>query len=73
MNGRDDNRDSLTGGQYLTRDQTKYIYKNSLQYMGNEIFIENKKMCMKPLRNRLEAIQKQQPPKTPKGCKALQE
>ena len=25
--------------------------------MGNEIFIENKKVCMKPLRSRLEAIQ----------------
>ena len=45
------------------------LFKTSLQYMGNEIFIENKKVCMKPLRNRLEAIQKLQPPKTPKGCK----
>ena len=25
--------------------------------MGNEIFIENKKVCVKPLRSRLEAIQ----------------
>ena len=37
--------------------------------MGNEIFIKNKKVCVKPLRNRLEAIQKLQPPKTPKGCR----
>ena len=37
--------------------------------MGNEIFIENKKVCVKPLRNRLEAIQKLQPPRTPKGCR----
>ena len=36
--------------------------------MGDEIFIENKKVCMKPLRSRLEAIQNLQPPKTPKGC-----
>ena len=35
--------------------------------MGNEIFIENKKVCIKPIRNRPEAIQKLQPPKTPKG------
>ena len=34
------------------------LFKTSLQYMGNEIFIENKKVCVKPLRNRLEAIQK---------------
>ena len=26
---------------------------------------------MKPLRNRLEAIQKLQPPKTPKGCRSF--
>ena len=39
--------------------------------MGNELFIENKKVCVKPLRNRLEAIQKLQPPKTPKGCRSF--
>ena len=39
--------------------------------MGNEIFIENKKVCVKLQRNRLEAIQKLQPPKTPKGCRSL--
>ena len=39
--------------------------------MGNEIFIENKKVCVKPLRNRLEVIQKLQPPKTPKGCRSF--
>ena len=43
------------------------LFKTSLQYMGNEIFIENKKVCVKPLRNRLEAIQKLQPPKIPEG------
>ena len=47
------------------------IIQDSLQYMGNEIFIESKKVCMKPLRNRLEAIQKLQPPKTPKGCRSF--
>ena len=39
--------------------------------MGNEIFIENKMVCVKPLRNRLDAIQKLQPPKTPKGCRSF--
>ena len=47
------------------------LFKTSLQYMGNEIFIENKKVCVKPLRNRLEAIQKLEPPKTPKGCRSF--
>ena len=46
------------------------LFKTSLQYMGNEIFIENKKVCVKPLRGRLEAMQKLQPPKTPKGCRS---
>ena len=47
------------------------LFKTNLQYMGNEIFIENKKVCVKPLRNRLEAIQKLQPPKTSKGCRSF--
>ena len=46
-------------------------FKTSLQYMGNEIFIESKKVCVKRLRNRLEAIQKLQPPKTTKGCRSF--
>ena len=39
--------------------------------MGNEIFIESKKVCVKPLSSRLKAIQKLQPPKTPKGCRSF--
>ena len=39
--------------------------------MGNEIFIESKKVCVQPLRSRLEAIQRLQPPKTPKGCRSF--
>ena len=47
------------------------LFRTNLQYMGNEIFIENKRVCVKPLRNRLEAIQRLQPPKTPKGCRSF--
>ena len=47
------------------------LFKTSLQYMGNEIFIKNKKVCVKSLRSRLEAIQRLQPPKTPKGCRSF--
>ena len=36
-----------------------------------KIFIENKKVCVKPLRNKLEAIQKLQPPKKPKECRSF--
>ena len=48
-----------------------HFFKTSLQYMGNEIFIESKKICVKPLRSRLEAIQRLQPPKIPKGCRSF--
>ena len=47
------------------------LFKTSLQYMENEISIENKKVDVKLLRSRLEAIQKLQPPKTPKGCRSF--
>ena len=38
------------------------LFRTNLNYMGNEIFIQNKRVCVKPLRSRLEAIQKLQPP-----------
>ena len=48
------------------------LFKTSLQYMGNEIFIENKKVCVKPLRNRLEAIRNSSHQKHPRDVEALQ-
>ena len=39
--------------------------------MGNEIFIQNKRVCVQPLRSRLEAIQKLQPPSMVKGCRSF--
>ena len=47
------------------------LFKTNLQYMGNEIFIENKGVCVKPLRSRLEAIQILQPLSTVKGCRSF--
>ena len=47
------------------------LFRTSLQYMGNEIFIQNRKVCVQPLRNRLEAIQRLQPPTTVKGCRSF--
>ena len=38
------------------------LFKIELQYMGNVIFIKDKKVCVKPLRSRIEAIQKLNPP-----------
>ena len=39
--------------------------------MGNEIFIQNRKACVQPLRNRLEVTQRLQPPTTAKGCRSF--
>ena len=47
------------------------LFRTNLHYMGNEIFIQNKRVCMKPLRSRLEAIQKLQPPTTVKGSRSF--
>ena len=47
------------------------LFRTNLKYMGNEIFIQNRKVCVQPLRNRLEAIQKLQPPTTVKGCRSF--
>ena len=47
------------------------LFKTELQYMGNTIFIEDRFVCVKPLRGWLEAMQKLKPPVTPKGCKSF--
>ena len=39
--------------------------------MGNTIFIKEKRLCVKPLRSRLEAIQKLKPPLNQKGCRSF--
>ena len=39
--------------------------------MGNTIFIQEKRVCIKPLPSRLEAIQKLKPPITVKGCRSF--
>ena len=39
--------------------------------MGNEIFIKDKRVCIKPLRNRLEATQKLQAPTTVNGYRSF--
>ena len=44
------------------------LFKTELQYMGNTIFIKEKRVCVKPLQSRLEAIQKLKPPTNQKGC-----
>ena len=39
--------------------------------MGNTIFINDRRVCVKPLRSRLDTIQKLKPPTTAKGCRSF--
>ena len=47
------------------------LFKTDLQYMGNTIFIRDKRVCVRPLRNQIEVIQKLEPPTTIKGCRSF--
>ena len=47
------------------------LFKTDLQYMGNRIFIRNKRVCVRPLRSQIEAIQKLKPPTIIKGCQSF--
>ena len=44
------------------------LFRKQLQYMGNTIFIGDRRVWVKALRCRLEAIKKLRPPTTVKGC-----
>ena len=46
-------------------------FKKELQYMGNTIFIQEKRVCIGPLLSWLEAIQKLKLPTTVKGCRSF--
>ena len=39
--------------------------------MGNTIFINDRRICVKPLHSQLEVIQKIKPPTMPKQCKSF--
>ena len=47
------------------------LFKAELQYMGNTIFIKDRRVCVKTLRSRLEAIQKLKCPTNVKGCRSF--
>ena len=47
------------------------LLRTELHYMDNTIFIRDRGVCVKPLRSRLEAIQKLQLPTTIKGCRSF--
>ena len=47
------------------------LFRTDLQYMGNTIFIKERRVCVKPLHSRLEVIQKMKAPATVKQCKSF--
>ena len=47
------------------------LFKTELQYMGNTIFIKERRVCVKPSRSRLEAIQNLKPLTIQKGCRSF--
>ena len=47
------------------------LFRTELQYMGNTIFIKERRVCVKPLHSRLEVIQKMKAPTTAKQCKSF--
>ena len=46
-------------------------FKTELHHMGSTIFIKDRRVCAKPLRSRLEGIQKLKPPTTIMGCRSF--
>ena len=46
------------------------LFRTELQYMVITIFIKDRRVHVKPLGSRLEAIQRLKPPTTPKGCRS---
>ena len=47
------------------------LFRTELQYMGNIMFIKERRVCVKPLHSRIEAIQKVKAPTTAKQCKSF--
>ena len=47
------------------------LFRKELQYMGSIIFIQEKRVCVKPICGRLEAIQKLRLSTTVKGCRSF--
>ena len=48
-------------------------FRKELQYMGNTMFIKDRRVCVKLLRRRLETIQKLKTPMTVNGYKSFAE
>ena len=47
------------------------LFRKELQYVGNTIFIQERRVCVKLLQSRLEAVQKLKIPTRVKGCRSF--
>ena len=47
------------------------LFKTSLQYMGNEIFIENRKVCVETTEEQIRSNSKVSTTKNTKGCRSF--
>ena len=47
------------------------LFRKELKYMGNTLFIKDRRVCFKLLKSRLEAIHESKPLPTVKGCRNL--
>ena len=47
------------------------LFRTELQYMGNTIFIKERRVCVNPLHSQLEAKQKIKPLTMAKQCKSF--
>ena len=61
----------LCNGPNKNFSQKFHLFRKELQYIGNTIFIQEKRVWVRPLCQRLEAIQRLKPPTTVKGCRGF--
>ena len=47
------------------------LFRMELLYMGNTVFIKDRRVCVKPLHSRSEAVQEIKPPTMAKQCKSF--
>ena len=47
------------------------LFRTELKHIGNTILIQDRRVCVKPLRSRLETKQKLQQSTTVKGCRSF--
>ena len=62
---------ALRKNKLKTSPKKCQLCRTELQYMGNIIFIKERRVCVKPLCSQLEAIQKIKPPTMGKQCKSF--